>query len=91
MKLCFIPQILSLCFRLFARWLDQYEPTPSDFPPMGQEPEVNPPPGFRLCMSLHGKSELLRLLFTTLEEAHALLEPQPPAQGKVHKITFYRI
>ncbi|XP_072935362.1 nuclear pore complex protein Nup205 [Epargyreus clarus] len=69
-------QMLSLCFRLFVRWLDQYEPAPSDFPPAGREPDVNPPPGFRLLMQLQTKSEFLRLVLTTLDEAHDLLDKQ---------------
>ncbi|CAH1643767.1 unnamed protein product [Spodoptera littoralis] len=70
-------QMLSLCFRLFARWLESYEPSPSDFPPMGREADTNPPPGFRLLLQLHTKSELLRLLLTSLEEAHDLLDKHP--------------
>ncbi|XP_047033205.1 nuclear pore complex protein Nup205 [Helicoverpa zea] len=74
-------QMLSLCFRLFARWLEQYEPSPSDFPPVGREPDTNPPPGFRLLLQLHTKSELLRLLLTSLDEAHELLD-RPPQPAK---------
>ncbi|KAG6463418.1 hypothetical protein O3G_MSEX013862 [Manduca sexta] len=70
-------EMLSLCFRLFVRWLEQYEPSPSDFPPTGREPDANPPPGFRLLVQLHTKSELLRLLLTSLDEAHELLDGQP--------------
>ncbi|XP_052747538.1 nuclear pore complex protein Nup205 [Bicyclus anynana] len=67
-------QILSISFRLFARWLEQYEPAASDFPPPDREPDVNPPPGFRLLIQLHTKSELLRLVLTTLDEAHELMD-----------------
>uniref|UniRef100_A0A2A4J9G9 Nuclear pore complex protein Nup205 n=1 Tax=Heliothis virescens TaxID=7102 RepID=A0A2A4J9G9_HELVI len=74
-------QMLSLCFRLFARWLEQYEPSPSDFPPVGREPDTNPPPGFRLLLQLHTKSEFLRLLLTSLDEAHELLD-RPPQPAK---------
>ncbi|XP_059051373.1 nuclear pore complex protein Nup205 [Achroia grisella] len=70
-------QVLSLCFSLFARWLDQYEPSEADFPPMGRDPDMNPPPGFRILMQLHTKSELLRLLLTSLDEAQDLLDKQP--------------
>lgn len=76
-------QMLSLCFRLFARWLDQYDPSPSDFPPAGREPDTNPPPGFRLLLQLHTKSELLRLLLTSLDEAQDLLDRHPPL-GKIY-------
>ncbi|XP_026324048.1 nuclear pore complex protein Nup205 [Hyposmocoma kahamanoa] len=69
-------QVLSLCYRLFARWLDQYEPAPSDFPAVGREADSNPPPGFRLLLQLHTKSEFLRLLLTTLDEAYDLLDRQ---------------
>ncbi|XP_060810669.1 nuclear pore complex protein Nup205 [Amyelois transitella] len=75
-------QILSLCFRLFARWLDQYEPSASDFPPPGREPDTNPPPGFRLLLQLHTKSELLRLLLNSLDETQQLLDSQP--DGRVY-------
>ncbi|XP_052758828.1 nuclear pore complex protein Nup205 isoform X2 [Galleria mellonella] len=70
-------QVLSLCFRLFALWLDQYEPSEADFPPMGREPDMNPPPGFRILLQLHTKSELLRLLLTSLDEAQQMLDRQP--------------
>lgn len=73
--------MLSLCFRLFGRWLDQYEPSAADFPPAGREPDTNPPPGFRLLLQLHTKSELLRLLLTSLDEAQDLLEKQPLPGG----------
>ncbi|KAJ8734370.1 hypothetical protein PYW07_014921 [Mythimna separata] len=73
-------QMLSLCFRLFARWLESYEPSPSDFPPAGREPDTNPPPGFRLLLQLHTKSELLRLLLAALDEAHQLLDSPNPAK-----------
>ncbi|CAG9783349.1 unnamed protein product [Diatraea saccharalis] len=76
------PQMLSLCFRLFALWLDQYEPSPSDFPPPGREPDMNPPPGFRLLLQLHTKSEFLRLLLNTLDEAFDVLDKQQLTQGK---------
>ncbi|XP_075990057.1 nuclear pore complex protein Nup205 [Anticarsia gemmatalis] len=76
-------QMLSLCFRLFARWLDQYEPCPSDFPPPGREPDTNPPPGFRLLLQVHTKSELLRLLLSSLDEALDLLDRHPPL-GKTY-------
>ncbi|XP_053601965.1 nuclear pore complex protein Nup205 [Plodia interpunctella] len=69
-------QILCLCFRLFARWLDQYEPSASDFPPLGREPDTNPVPGFRLLLQLHTKSELLRLLLNCLAETQLLLDTQ---------------
>ncbi|CAH2100438.1 unnamed protein product [Euphydryas editha] len=79
-------QVLSLCFQLFARWLDQYEPAASDFPPPNREPETNPPPGFRLLLQLHTKSEFLRLVLATLDEAHELMDRQPsPEQEYVHK------
>ncbi|XP_050357283.1 nuclear pore complex protein Nup205 [Nymphalis io] len=79
-------QVLSLCFQLFARWLDQYEPAASDFPPPNTEPDMNPPPGFRLLLQLHTKSEFLRLVLTTLDEAHELLDKQSaPEQEYVHK------
>ncbi|XP_039765350.1 nuclear pore complex protein Nup205 isoform X2 [Pararge aegeria] len=67
-------QVLAISFRLFARWLEQYEPTASDFPPAGREPDVNPPPGFRLLLQLHSQSEFLRLTLTTLDEAHELMD-----------------
>lgn len=70
-------QVLSLCFQLFARWLDQYEPAASDFPPPNREPDTNPPPGFRLLLQLHTKSEFLRLVLSTLDEAHELMDRQP--------------
>ncbi|KAL0850619.1 hypothetical protein ABMA28_012378 [Loxostege sticticalis] len=73
--------MLSLCFQLFALWLDQYEPSASDFPPPGREADTNPPPGFRLLVQLHSKSELLRLVLNTLETAYELLDKQP-VQGK---------
>ncbi|XP_045761560.1 nuclear pore complex protein Nup205 [Maniola jurtina] len=69
-------QVLSISFRLFARWLDQYEPSSADFPPSNREPDVNPPPGFRLLLQLHTKSEFLRLVLTTLDEAHELMDRQ---------------
>ncbi|XP_045453305.1 nuclear pore complex protein Nup205 [Melitaea cinxia] len=79
-------QVLSLCFQLFARWLDQYEPAASDFPPPNREPDTNPPPGFRLLLQLHTKSEFLRLVLSTLDEAHELMDRQPsPEQEYVHK------
>ncbi|KAJ0180868.1 hypothetical protein K1T71_002953 [Dendrolimus kikuchii] len=76
-------QMLSLCFSLFARWLEQYEPSPSDFPPVGREPDMHPPPGFRLLLNLHTKSELLRLLLTSLDEAYESLDKHPPP-GKTY-------
>ncbi|XP_028161417.1 nuclear pore complex protein Nup205 [Ostrinia furnacalis] len=76
-------QMLSLCFELFALWLDQYEPAASDFPPAGREPDANPPPGFRLLLQLHGDSELLRLALGSLEGSLGLLERQPAMPGKV--------
>ncbi|VVC86985.1 unnamed protein product, partial [Leptidea sinapis] len=74
--------MMSLCFRLFVLWLDQYEPSPADFPPTNQDPDSNPPPGFRILMSMHTKSELLRLVFSMLDETYELMERQPmPEQG----------
>ncbi|KAH9640566.1 hypothetical protein HF086_000510 [Spodoptera exigua] len=81
-------EMLSLCFRLFARWLEAYEPSPSDFPAPGREADTNPPPGFRLLLQLHTKSELLRLLLTTLEEAHDLLEKHPQPATRVRVVTL---
>lgn len=78
-----LPQILALCFRIFCRWLDQYEPHSSDFPPPHRAADSCPPPGFRLCMQLHSKSELLRLVLATLEEALLLLEARKNQPGKV--------
>lgn len=78
--------MLSLCFRVFGRWLEQYSPRSSDFPPPHRAPDAAPPPGFRLAMQLHSKSELLRLMFASLEEALLLLEGQPPPPGKVRLI-----
>ncbi|RVE42070.1 hypothetical protein evm_013283 [Chilo suppressalis] len=75
-------QMLSLCFRLFALWLEQYEPSPSDFPPPGREPDVNPPPGFRLLLLVHSKSELLRLLLNSVDDAFDILDRQLLVQGK---------
>ncbi|CAG9575380.1 unnamed protein product [Danaus chrysippus] len=70
-------EILSLCFRLFTCWLEQYEPSAGDFPPPNREPDANPPPGFRLLLQLHTKSDMLRLVLTTLDEAHELMDRQP--------------
>ncbi|XP_068628673.1 nuclear pore complex protein Nup205 [Battus philenor] len=70
-------QVIALCFRLFARWLEQYEPSAGDFPVAGREPEVNPPPGFPLLVQLHSDSELLRLVLATLDRANELLDQQP--------------
>ncbi|CAG4927678.1 unnamed protein product [Colias eurytheme] len=70
-------QMLARCFRLFTLWLEQYEPSAADFPPAHQEPDSNPPPGFRLLMFLHTNSDLLRLVLTTLDEAFELMDKQP--------------
>ncbi|CAK1548023.1 unnamed protein product [Leptosia nina] len=70
-------QMISLCFRLFVRWLDTYEPSAADFPPPHSEPDSNPPPGFRLLMFLHTNSELLRMVLNTLDEAYELMNRQP--------------
>ncbi|XP_045513787.1 nuclear pore complex protein Nup205 [Pieris brassicae] len=70
-------QMISLCFRLFVRWLDTYEPSAADFPPPHCEPDSNPPPGFRLLMFLHTNSELLRMVLNTLDEAYDLMDKQP--------------
>ncbi|XP_050663586.1 nuclear pore complex protein Nup205 [Leptidea sinapis] len=79
-------QMMSLCFRLFVLWLDQYEPSPADFPPTNQDPDSNPPPGFRILMSMHTKSELLRLVFSMLDETYELMERQPmPEQRYVEE------
>ncbi|KAI5637336.1 hypothetical protein NE865_09905 [Phthorimaea operculella] len=74
-------QMLSLCFRLFAHWLEHYEPSAADFPATGREPDTNPPPGFRLMLQLHTKSELLRLMLACLDECHEMLD-RPAFPGK---------
>ncbi|KAI8429412.1 hypothetical protein MSG28_000055 [Choristoneura fumiferana] len=70
-------QILSLCFQLFTIWLEQYEPSPSDFPPLDREPASAPPPGYRILTQLHANTELLRLMLRTLDQAPELLAAQP--------------
>lgn len=69
--------MLSLCLRLFVRWLDKYSPEAADFPPTGGPSEINPPPGFHILLQLHTNSDLLRLLFHTLDETVNLLERRP--------------
>lgn len=70
-------QILSQCFRLFGTWLEQYTPSPADFPSAGGDAECPAPPGFRILLQLHTKSELLRLLLSSLDQTYELLEKQP--------------
>ncbi|XP_049888015.1 nuclear pore complex protein Nup205 [Pectinophora gossypiella] len=83
-------QLLSLCFAVFARWLEQYEPCAGDFPVSGREADTNPPPGFRLLLQLHTKSELLRLLLGCLDEAHELLDRQPaPGREYIEQSLVY--
>ncbi|CAH2209449.1 jg25559, partial [Pararge aegeria aegeria] len=83
-------QVLAISFRLFARWLEQYEPTASDFPPAGREPDVNPPPGFRLLLQLHSQSEFLRLTLTTLDEAHELMDRHTAPEHVSDPVFFYK-
>ncbi|XP_045542611.1 nuclear pore complex protein Nup205 [Papilio machaon] len=80
-------QVIALCFRLFARWLEEYEPSAGDFPAAGAAGaggatgaggagDAEPPPGFPLLVQLHSDSELLRLVLTTLDRANDLLDRQ---------------
>ncbi|GBP17317.1 Nuclear pore complex protein Nup205 [Eumeta japonica] len=81
-------QVLGLCLRLFTHWLEQYEPSVHDFSPMGiggavRPRDTNPPPGFHLLLQLHTKSDLLRLVFNTLDETLELMDSSVhPLHGK---------
>ncbi|KAL4703966.1 hypothetical protein ACJJTC_000352, partial [Scirpophaga incertulas] len=70
-------QMLSLCFRLFALWLEQYSPSAADFPAAGRAADVEPPPGFPLLLELHSRSDLLRLVLSAVAGALQLLPTQP--------------
>ncbi|XP_061722794.1 nuclear pore complex protein Nup205 [Cydia pomonella] len=78
-------QILSLCYNLLTIWLEQYEPSPSDFPPPGHEPASAPPPGFRVLSQLHSQTDLLKLTLATLDEVPDMVDQQEVSTTPEHQ------
>lgn len=66
-------EVANLCLRLFEKFLNQYDPTPFDFP-SNTSTSFNSPPGFHLMLQLNNKSEFLNVILDIIEEGNRLFD-----------------
>lgn len=70
------------CLELIYVFVKNYELSPADFPVSGTMRNESTPPGFHVMLQMNLKSDLLSLIFYTLDEACQRLEKYYPFPGK---------
>ncbi|XP_074042758.1 nuclear pore complex protein Nup205 [Leptinotarsa decemlineata] len=69
-----------LCLKLFNKFLNQYEPKPSDFPAI--QNEFSSPPGYHLMLQLNSKSEMFYIIMNIIEEGNRFFDSYVSFQGQ---------
>lgn len=74
-------QVAHLCLALIEKFLQKYEPHPSNFA-SSKSSEFNAPPGFHIMLQLNTKSELLNLIIYIIDEGNRMFSQYIPFTGK---------
>nr|XP_023028038.1 nuclear pore complex protein Nup205 [Leptinotarsa decemlineata] len=75
-----LPTTGLLCLKLFNKFLNQYEPKPSDFPAI--QNEFSSPPGYHLMLQLNSKSEMFYIIMNIIEEGNRFFDSYVSFQGQ---------
>lgn len=74
-------EVAYLCLKLFEKFLNQYDPSPSDFPTF-RATEFNSPPGYHLMLQLNNKTEVFNLIMDMLDEGNRYFDSYVSFQGQ---------